>query len=1129
MMPAGGDDMDQAEIMEQADDDSQLSPAAVADASVPTESLDEPQQQQQEVALIELQLAENPAQYELHARLLRLLRSLHETDALRTARLRMADLFPLTADLWQEWLDDDKQRMDSLDDQLRLLALHQRSCRDYLVPQLWLQYVQYAEQLLYSADEQQWGDEGDDRPHSGVSRARAAYEEAVQAMGAHRLDGEKLWRGHRKLELKVLTAMLQLKEQREDERDCRAEEKAPQTEDGGVSAEEEDSEEDKQDVEQVMRQLERIKTLFRRCLALPLNGLEQAYSEYKQFVEQQGYGPEDDITRTFKQAKALRDARTPYEKALPQTDAASPPPSGVLSADDLSAWYAYIQFEQQQSAKRRPSRVAVLYERALASSFLHADMWSAYTRFLEDRDSRHEKTEERRADGEDSDDSSEAVTDLLSVYQRATRNVPHSSALWSGLIRTLEQRRSGQDELTTVYRRAMEALAARGGDELAAVCLSSADCLRRQLRVQLQRDSRSRSRSPMRSSSASTSNTSSNPSSFSTNLSLPFSRPPSKHTVITAALNTLRPIFHQAVQALRYHDPASSHPSHHSELTASVFIAYHSLERQEARDTTAAREVMEQWADMASGDSRVWVEWARAEADAGEVAYARHIYKRGLERLLLDWSAESVCWEWLRFEREHGSADEYSAAWRRCEKLLEQFNAARTTMQQQQAAATTLADGANTATQTHDVYTGHTDKASSDDSRKRRTQRSDRPDSERKEKNRSKKRNKPDSPTHSEHDNDKHAEVNAADENASSTKRRKKETGKQQRKKRGDIAAEADHKAEEEEVKADSGGAQSTETQRDDSAVVNAAQAAPSTALTAAEPTQAAVTTMEGDSHPAPTAQPEHVVPHPTRTLLVSNLSWVTTRDTLQTLFQPHGDVESVSMLADAAASHKQHAYIVYASKDAIKAAVAATHSHIVDGSTVEVECVAHRHKREKQQQKAAAHRSLTVFIKQLQPRDDAEARLRLHFAGCGSIVRVRLVRDNKTGEWRPVAWIELADKDAFDKALQLDGSVMDGDEQPIRVVPDRPPPPPRHGGSKKESEEHSASETQRNRLQLMPRVVQAHERDKRSEGERMVSEDTKGSAASDAVEMSVVNDEAATQAPPMSNNDFRAMLTRRT
>ena len=58
-----------------------------------------------------------------------------------------------------------------------------------------------------------------------------------------------------------------------------------------------------------------------------------------------------------------------------------------------------------------------------------------------------------------------------------------------------------------------------------------------------------------------------------------------------------------------------------------MFIAYYSLERHDARDMAAARDVMEQWTDIAGGESRVWLEWARAEAEAGEVVYARHIYK----------------------------------------------------------------------------------------------------------------------------------------------------------------------------------------------------------------------------------------------------------------------------------------------------------------------------------------------------------------------------------------------------------------------------------------------------------------------------------------------------------------------
>ena len=525
--------------MEQSADIVQASPAAATDSAATAAPTDE-QQKQQEVASIQQQLTDDPMQYELHVQLLRLLRSLHETDAVRAARQHMADLFPLTADLWQQWLDDDQQRIDSHDDQLQLLGLHHRACYDYLVPPLWLQYVQYAEQLLYVPDEQQWGDEADDRPDGGVNRVRAVYNEAVRAMGAHRIDGEKLWRAYRKFEVRVLTRMLQLKQQREEQRDSMEDEDEDEEKDD-EAADENDGEEEKREVAQVMKQMDRITALYRRSLALPLNGLEQAYSEYKQWVQQQGYEVEADITDIFKWAQAQREARTPYEKAIPHTDPSlSSPPTGILSVDELSAWYAYIQFEHQQSAKRRPARVAVLYERALACCFLHADMWSAYTLFLEETHSRRErKDEEKRVNEEEGEEQSEALADPLSIYQRAVRNVPHSGALWSGLIRTLESRGSRQDEMMAVYQRASGALAARGGDELAGICLGVIDYLRRQLRIQLQRDNRSRSRSPMRSSTTPSDAKASSSSSSSTTLALPFSRPPSKRTVIDTALETI--------------------------------------------------------------------------------------------------------------------------------------------------------------------------------------------------------------------------------------------------------------------------------------------------------------------------------------------------------------------------------------------------------------------------------------------------------------------------------------------------------------------------------------------------------------------------------------------------------------
>lgn len=130
----------------------------------------------------------------------------------------------------------------------------------------------------------------------------------------------------------------------------------------------------------------------------------------------------------------------------------------------------------------------------------------------------------------------------------------------------------------------------------------------------------------------------------------------------------------------------------------------------------------------------------------------------------------------------------------------------------------------------------------------------------------------------------------------------------------------------------------------------------------------------------------------------------------------------------------------------------------------------------------------------------------------------------------RSVAWVQLSDRAGYERALQLDGSVMEDDEQPVRVVPDRPPPP-RQKSSNAEAGDggQAAPATQRSRLNLMPRMVQAatRERDQASSVDGEVEMVDAASADEEQTTRTTATD--ATPATPMSNNDFRAMLMRRT
>ena len=560
----------------------------------------------------------------MHLQLLRALRQAGEVDELREARQRMSELFPLTADLWREWLEDERGRVDSEEDQRRLLDLHARSCADYLVPGLWVAYCSYAEELHSDAPQES----SLAALSASMQPVRDVYSQAEAALHCHCTAAETVMRPFRQMELQTLTRMLRLRQRHEDDED----DVEPASEERvGESAQE------AEDTQALMAQLERLQALYVRSLSSPVNGLEQVYGEYRQWVAKQQYEVEKDVTRVYQASLQDRIARLPFEKALSACQAESDRPTGLASLDQLSAWFAYISFEQtaqqlpkQPSQTKQPQteqqttdqlqfdRIVVLFERALTQCFLHADVWRSYFTWLDT----------------DTDINTSALQRRLTISQRAVRNLPADGALWARLVQAMESTAQPREFIMAVYDRAVQAMESRG-DQLLPLCTAL-------FHYHHRTEGRAWD-----------------------------SVPPLPQRVIEGALS-----------AMRYTNAAVSVTVPHIELCLDFFSAMYTRAdiSQEASDLEAARTAMEQWiTEKASGNARVWSEWIRFERQLNQYDFARQLFPRSSAHcrpractaesgessrparsttsLLLcccvralehvrDWGAESLCYDW---------------------------------------------------------------------------------------------------------------------------------------------------------------------------------------------------------------------------------------------------------------------------------------------------------------------------------------------------------------------------------------------------------------------------------------------------------------------------------------------------
>ncbi|XP_065502755.1 squamous cell carcinoma antigen recognized by T-cells 3 [Caloenas nicobarica] len=285
---------------------------------------DEEKENEAEIQRLEEQLSINAFDYNCHLDLIKLLRQEGELVKLRRARQKMSELFPLTEEIWLDWLKDEIKMASESSERENVYELFERAVKDYICPEIWLEYAQYSIGGI--------GQEG------GIEKVRSIFERALTAVGLHVTKGAALWEAYREFENAILETT----------------QPAP----GSVPSPEQ---------QQVLcNQLERIHMLFRRQLGIPLLDMEASYAEYEEWSE-------DPIPET-----TIKN----YKKALQQLEKCKPYEEALLGAETpkLAEYQAYIDFEMKAGD---PARIQLIYERALAENCLVPDLWARYNQYLD--------------------------------------------------------------------------------------------------------------------------------------------------------------------------------------------------------------------------------------------------------------------------------------------------------------------------------------------------------------------------------------------------------------------------------------------------------------------------------------------------------------------------------------------------------------------------------------------------------------------------------------------------------------------------------------------------------------------------------------------------------------------------
>lgn len=269
---------------------------------------------------LEEALKANPYGYQNHVQYITLLRKAKLRERLKAARRTMQEVFPLTEQLWVEWLDDEAPSTSCAG----MMKLFELAVGEYLSIAIWRKYLEYVQDHLAEVAA------GDAAAQDSL---RQLCERALTAGGLHVTQGSQLWNTAREWEASLLAQN---------------------------SADE--------------KQQARVRSLFHRQLQVPLADGAAALAAYQAWETslQPGFDVPQNMAQAHEKAQAAAALRAASE--------ASVAPGKPADHDLLAAFRAYIMLEKRAGD---PARVQVVFERAVAQFAVTHGLWLDYARYLE--------------------------------------------------------------------------------------------------------------------------------------------------------------------------------------------------------------------------------------------------------------------------------------------------------------------------------------------------------------------------------------------------------------------------------------------------------------------------------------------------------------------------------------------------------------------------------------------------------------------------------------------------------------------------------------------------------------------------------------------------------------------------
>ncbi|CAL5004495.1 unnamed protein product [Urochloa decumbens] len=226
---------------------------------------------------------------------------------------------------------------------------------------------------------------------------------------------------------------------------------------------------------------------------------------------------------------------------------------------------------------------------------------------------------------------------LRSVYYRATRNCTWVAELWVHYLLSLERIHSSEEELRHVFERAVQCSFPTITEYL-NVYLTRVHSLRRRISDGLD-------------------------------------------------FQLIRQTFTDAAEFLS--------PQLGTEELLRMNAYWARLERNIGKDVAAARGVWENTIKKSGSVLEVWQQYISMEIEMGHVHEARSLYKRCYSKRFAGSGSLDICYEWIRFEEEHGTLDDYDLAIKKVTPRLKELMVFKSQEEAKVEAYSTLNDNSN--------------------------------------------------------------------------------------------------------------------------------------------------------------------------------------------------------------------------------------------------------------------------------------------------------------------------------------------------------------------------------------------------------------------------------------------------